>query len=139
MTPAYVPPGRVVLETGAKSPELLRVEARELRTPVCDILLLVVALVGSSLLSVLRGQSRKESLLHIPCGSFAYWCLIGAQLAFILLLSASIQALLMRRHRHREEVHHRATLAPPPPSPHLPRPHPPHTAPAAGGLHLPEG
>ena len=139
MTPAYVPPGRVVLETGAKSPELLRVEARELRTPVCDILLLVVALVGSSLLSVLRGQSRKESLLHLPCGSFAYWCLIGAQLAFILLLSASIQSLLMRRHRHREEVHHRATLAPPPPSPHLPRSHPPHTAPAAGGLHLPEG
>ena len=81
--------------------ELAAMIAREKRIPGVDVGLLICALVGSSVLSLLRGRSKKESLLHVVCGSSSYWLLNLAQLLFLLTVSLYIRFLLMRRHTRR--------------------------------------
>ena len=84
------------------SPELEAVLADEVHSPRRDVLTLVAALIVCTLISVLRGPNRQQSLLHIHCGSYEYWTTIGLQLLLLLLVSLWTRSTLIGRYERRK-------------------------------------
>ena len=66
-----------------------------------DVLTLLAVLGVTTLLSLVRGSSRQTSALHLACGTWGYWALIGAQLAVLLLVSLAIRNALIARYERR--------------------------------------